>query len=284
MVGAGLVGGAFFLAPTPAGSLVSPDPATTVVVGEAPERSYVEITDSDGDGIADWQEEFRDISNPLVEPTATITPFVPDTLTEQASIQLFEDMMRARMIGGGFAESDESLVERNFQNIAAAAEDTLYTEADITINTGRLNESEERAYFNAVASIIERNAADTRNEALILQEAVNANDPSLLAELAINERVYLNMRDEMLRLSVPAQYSEIHLDLTNAYSAIYNDILAMQDVFDDPLNALVRIKRYEDDAAGLFYAMQNYHLELRDSSIRLNDQDIANIFALFKSQ
>ncbi len=72
-----------------------------------------------------------------------------------------------------------------------------------------------------------------------------------------------------------------HLDLINTFHAIHKDIEAMSAAIDDPAFALLRLKRYEDDASGLGYAMQNMFFALDDYAHLFKVTDPATLFVIF---
>ncbi len=54
----------------------------------------------------------------------------------------------------------------------------------------------------------------------------------------------------------------------------------MRIAFDDPILALVRVKRYEDDAAGMYYAMKNIFDTLHTAGVRYQYDEPAGRFGL----
>ena len=79
----------------------------------------------------------------------------------------------------------------------------------------------------------------------------------VLAELDPIIVGYRAMKKGLLNLTVPARVAGVHLDLINVIEAVASDIEAMRHVFTDPLLTMLRMKRYTDDAAGLYYALKN---------------------------
>lgn len=89
------------------------------------------------------------------------------------------------------------------------------------------------------------------------------------------------MRDESLLVPVPKLFLKQHLDLINTYEAIYKDIYAMTLSLEDPAVALLRIKRYEDDALGFSLALQNMYDALEPHAGLFTANDPALLFANF---
>ena len=121
------------------------------------------------------------------------------------------------------------------------AEDKLYTEHDIKTHADNGQES-LRVYGNAIANIlISNNPSGTRSELEILEQALASEDEVVLAELDPIIAGYKGMNKGLLNLIVPTQVAGAHLDLINVIEAVTNDIIAMREVFTDPLLSLIHI-------------------------------------------
>lgn len=253
-----------------------------MTVVQAPKRTHIEVLDSNKDGIPNWQDELRE-NEPLVLNEATSTPYeAPESLTGTFALRFFEDAVRAQNYGA-FGMTNEELVAEATQTLAEEAQDELYTEADLTIdpNTDPLT---LKAYGNAVAAIILSQSNTSDSEAVILQDVLRYNDPQRLQDLEPIAQSYDIMVTGMLALSVPQSYSEEHLNLVNALSAIREDIRGMQLLYEDPLYTLLRMKRYEDDALGLSNAVLNlFNTLYLEDSIHWNEHEPAAQLIRFES-
>lgn len=276
IVGSGLIGLSYFAAATTDQS-AAPNVATGVVAGEAPGRSYIEIADTDNNGIPDWRENLKSLRTIPFSTQASSTDdyVIPDTLTAQFAIELFQDTVRKDAYAP-FGSTPEDIMAKAEQKIQAAAADKLYTRQDIKISSDN-SAASLKNYGNKVAEIAQINgiASDIENEAVITEKAVRQGDPELLAPLATIANSYKNMRDSMLDLPVPQEAVSSHLNLINTYNALLIDIEGMQVAFEDPLYAMTRIKRYEDDATGLYNALNNLYGQLREGGVRYDQTDIA---------
>ena len=70
-------------------------------------------------------------------------------------------------------------------------------------------------------------------------------------------------------------------DLINTFNAIEQDIEGMTLAFSDPAVTLLHLKRYQDDATGLAYAMQNMFFALKPYGDKFKPDDPASIFIVF---
>lgn len=257
---------------------------TSSIVTVAPERQYIEIEDRDNNGIPDWRESLREARTiEFQTPTTTATYIPPDTLTGQLAIELFENAVQQEVYGE-FAASNEEILSRTELQILEAAQDSFYDFADI-IETNTTSEEALRAYGVAIADIALQYAIDAslENEAVITKAAIDANNPELLADLAIIAESYRGMREAMLNLPVPEVLAVDHLNLINSYHALYIDVTAMQQAFSDPLLTMTRLKRYEDDALGVYNALRTIYSNLAESGIvySANDQPVSVFWFIF---
>jgi hypothetical protein len=273
VVGVLLVGTAFFFSPYHHPR--SADPRLEVVAGPAPERNFIEITDKNGDGVADWRETIPAVPQ-LSDSDATSTASTTRTHTAEAAIGLLEHMMTENMNG---AANPQLALARTTAYIQGLAMDDLYTAADIH-TSGDNSTDAFRAYGNAVAQITFDNSvpAETKDEVTALQDAMESNDPSALEDLAVTEASYAGVVHDLVALTVPSSLSKQHLDLINTMNALAVDVDGFGQAFSDPLYALVRIKRYPDDVRGLYAAVSNLYLAIDAAGVTFTDADVASRF------
>ena len=281
LVGFALVAGAYVLS-TFGESNFRSQPAA-VAVAAAP-RVAIAVTDNDNNGIEDWRDEFITTKPIILDPIdSTYEP--PTTLTGQLGIDFFEDYIRSKS-AGPFGSSQEEVIERAVETMSAQAVYTLYDSPDITIMTTWDND-DIVTYANTVALVItNNNIADSRGEIAILSDALSQVEPDIenIEELAEIAAAYQNMRDQTLAIPVPAFAAKQHLDLVNTYHALYESITAMAISIEDPAFALIRIKRYQDDATGLRIALQNMYDTFEPYASLLGPDDPALLFVLFSPE
>lgn len=273
---AGLVSTALFLRSdrqTPATAPVE----TVAVVRNAPERSAIIEEDSNNDGVPDWQEALQKTEAIQVtgEATGSYTP--PETLTEQFALDFFEDMVRAENYGD-FGDSPEELVAGASTELTNQAYDTLLTQNDITTSDNNTQAALNR-YGETVARVMQSAPATAEeNEAVILERALRNQDASELKKLDEKIAAYEYMLDETKAITVPSRLTQEHLNLLNAYQALISDIEAMSTAFDDPMLALLRMKRYQDDASGLYATIVNLYGKLLElGAVWEQDSPVYNI-------
>ena len=195
-------------------------------------------------------------------------------------INFFESIIRARGYGP-FGRTDEEVIDDTVDILTTETAHALYDTPDITI-LQEWTDQDILNYANAVAETINNNnVADMESELIILQDLLTSENPNRLTELKTLSEVYRRNRDDTLNIPVPGFLVKEHLDLINTYHAIHKDIEGMTLALDDPAFALLRIKRYQDDATGLGYALQNMYFALEPYASLVSADDPAVLFVIF---
>ncbi len=232
-----------------------------VVVTAAPKRSAIPINDSNNDGVADWQESLQKTEPIAVTENASSSFDAPDTLTEQFALEFFEQMVRNES-NGEFGKDPQAFVSAFNGALVNQASDEPLDRDDIR-TTENNSPSTLTQYGEAVAVIMNRHDEESNeNEAVILERALRDGNAAELAKLNGKIQVYSNLLKDTVALQVPSRVAAEHLALLNAYQALLADISAMQNAFNDPMKALLRMKRYQDDATGLTTAIGNLYTAL----------------------
>src|SRR3989344_1766301 len=275
-VGFAIVAGAYTISSFTKPTLSVPTPSVATVAA-APTRVAISVQDTNSDGIEDWRETFITPSQTIRKVTSTTTPFVPETITEQFGVNFFQDIVRMKGYDG-IGRTKEQVLSDSINDLTALAKDKIIDVRSIEVGTDSSGQA-VRTYTNAHADIIlTYGKTGTRHELEVLDELLKTNNPEAAEELGIIATAYKNMSEQVQTLVVPPQLAKMHLDLINVYQALYFDILAMQGAITDPMVSLVRLQRYEDDAAGLVYAMENMYQAVLPYAKEFQRNDSALLF------
>lgn len=241
------------------------DGSLAVVSGPAPSRTYIEARDSNNDGVPDWQEALR-TTEPFLIDQATSTFEVPDTITDRFAVEFFESFVRSKS-AGPFGNSNEETVENAVGRLETQTREELFGPNDITSIT-ESSQASLQAYGNEILRIATTGTvSNTTNEAVITLEAVRSQDKTKLAALDEKIVAFESYVDQMLKAPVPQGYTKEHLNLTNAYNAVLNDIRAMRSAFEDPMYTLIRLQRYQEDTEAVRVALETIFKKLEQAGI-----------------
>ena len=283
LIGIGLVLGSLVISNFNRPTISEPAPRAATTISTQIQREYIEVADKNNDGIEDWREEFVITAPVALEATST-TPalfVMPDTATDQVGIQLFESLLLTKT-NNQIPQTNTELVDRTTAKVNTLATDTLYTNRDII--TVPVTPLAIRTYGNTMGqSLINHNVVGSENELTIVQRAIQSNTPEELAKLVPLAEMYKALRDDALNTPVPERFAENHLNLVNAYHTMYLNIENFNLIFDDPLVALLRIKRYQDDATALAITLENVYRAASPYASLFTEDDPATVFIAFSN-
>ena len=281
VIGFALVAGSYVVTHFGGNNQTTPTTKIYAVAAKTDARTYIKVTDKNGDGIEDWQEEFVNETPLLISnsTTASSSYVAPTTVTDQMGVKLFQSILEAK--GRGNIGPDTTQVITNTANVLrqTAVTDTLSTLRDITV----IENSPEaiRTYANTLGQILlNNNVPGSENELDIITRAIKTNDPTELNKLDPIIAMYKNLRDQTIGTPVPRGFEKQHLDLINVYQGVYSTLDGMKLVFSDPVVALLRTKRYQDDALGLVTALGNMYTSFSVHPV-FEANDPALVFGVF---
>lgn len=259
MVGGTMVTVAFFAATDKKGDVPN-TPAEPVaarnIIGERP---YIPENDSDGDGIPDWKETL-DVIEPIameeilaLASSTSASSSEPETLTDEVAVRVMSRVLEAKRDG---AEADmviDSIIRAEMLELQVESRQMAYGKSDISAFNNAAPE-DIHAYVNQLANITLTYPLPegTKHELAILQEALVSRNTVDFEEFNPIIDSYTKIVEQTAATPVPAEFATLHVDLLNAYDAILTDITAMKNLPEDPVLAMVRIKRYEEDLSGLY--------------------------------
>ncbi len=284
LIGFAIVAGAYTINSLNKKVVESPTSADSVAnVSQAPERVAITVKDSDNDGIEDWQDEFL-TAEPIVLEKNQVEYTPPDTLTGKVGVNFMQSILTAKTRGQVGLTNEQIITDTVNQIKSEGTKDKIYDIRDINI-TKDISETSIKNYGNAMADAINNNAIQKkiRSQMEIIEDitkngTVTEEDVS---DLKILSDIYLGTFNDSLKIPVPSIFVKEHLDLMNVYNALYNDALGVSVVLDDPLLALIRIKRFNDDSKGMSIALENMYLALEKSSYIFTTNDSALLFLSF---
>ncbi|MCA9363610.1 hypothetical protein KC727_00080 [Candidatus Kaiserbacteria bacterium] len=258
-----IIGGAFYVSRKSTEHLTGVGSNTTLVsIKNVP---YTGELDANGNGTPDWEEElsknvFEKIATPeeLVSTSTTDTSSL--TYTDRFARSFFEDYFNTQT-GNAIPQTQEEFVNRAVTTVERETSALRYTRADVITTDD--SDVAIRAYGNAVGEIVLRNSAGgSDHELLILQRAMEERNAAVLTELLPIQGAYEGLVADARALPAPVSLANQHRDLINAFEALRADITAMQLIFDDPLYAYARLKRYDADATNLYTAFYTLYSAL----------------------
>lgn len=277
-----LVGGAWFLSRA--------QTSKTGNVGETKKADLAALEkDTDGDGLKDWEErlwksdvnnkdtdgdgttdgdEVKEERNPLVagpddslKTLALSENIVAKQSAEDESLNFSESFSRFV-----FSSYVDSKLNKSLTPETASLDALLSTKLppvkvyEITDLGPRVSNetSSYKSYGNIFSEILIQNANSSSGSELTILATAFANDDK--KELLKLDPVVRNMEasiSSLLKMQIPAEIAEKHLDFINVLSATKYDIEMMKSAYDDPMVAFLAVNSYKGDSERLTRSLEN---------------------------
>lgn len=218
--------------------------------------------DNDGDGSKDWEEILvgSNPNDPQSKPsnikasvTADITKTAPEKLEpiDLVSRDFFARYMELRQLGGANDKaSQEELVARTTGNIVLS-EPAKYKIDEIIVspNSDALS---IKSYAQEVSLIFKNYSINSRNEALIAKESVDAEDPEKLKEIDPIIKSYKNIINALIKVSTPQSVATLHIDLLNSMNSALFVAQSFRDSEADALKGIQGVAYYPIAAQNMY--------------------------------
>ncbi len=237
---------------------------------QAQKAIQVLSTDTDKDGLKDWEEELWHTDQKKPDTDGDGTPDAeeirlgrdpvkmgPDdkldketiekktvpgggdwTETDRLSRELFGKYLTMRKSGAPFTAEDERKLLEEFANRPMSiAREKIYTEQDVVLAASN-GETALRAYGNALGKVVTAHIDKGENELIIFERALQNEDPQDLAGLENRVKRYENMLADLTVIPVPPSATSIHIALLDALEGVKEAIAGMAIALNDPVHAL----------------------------------------------
>lgn len=130
--------------------------------------------------------------------------------------------------------SQQVLINEVLRNGFVTDSPKVYAGTDIVVKED-VSMASIRQYGNDLGSILKTYSVQSRNEAVITQEALTKSDPTILKELDPILVSYKNILTNILKIPVPQTLAKNHLDLVNIMSSSIFMIENFKKSVDDPI-------------------------------------------------
>jgi hypothetical protein len=225
-------------------------------------NSSAKDIDIDGDGSKDWEEILvgSNPNDPKSKPdqtkagvTGDITKSTPEKLEpiDVVSRDFFARYMELRQIGAVKDKtSQDELVARTIGNMKVS-NPAEYTVSDISITPDESKESLV-SYGKEVGNIFRKFTISSRNEAVIVKESMEKENPEILKEIDPIISSYKSILNALVKVSVPKSMSSLHLDLVNSMNGSLFIAQSFRDSGNDAIKGIQAISHFSNIQVKLF--------------------------------
>jgi hypothetical protein len=183
----------------------------------------------------------------------------PGSLTEQFSQTLLTQYLQqsATDVQNGTTPSDSevmTLAQSAMQTFALQQEhQDVYTLGQVQVGgTGPDAMKQYAVAAEAVFAANNPNADDTSESELdYFSDAVEKNDPTALVQVAKIAKSYSALGPALMKLQVPTEAQNAHLEIANAAARLGADITDLSMMNNDPLRAYLGLAQYQIDVVSI---------------------------------
>ncbi|GMU74066.1 MAG: hypothetical protein AMXMBFR44_2650 [Candidatus Campbellbacteria bacterium] len=264
------------------------------------QKTYVNETDTDGDGLKDWeeslwgfnpknadsdgdgindgaekqelqaqiltqQEAFAQLLDPTQDPNWESLSY-----TEQVTGRLLADYLTFKQTGRALTEKDAAALVENLPTyeIPTKAAPRVYSLTELRLSNAA-GEGALYAYGNEVGSVLSVPENETApNELLVLVSFMRSGDDAVFVrDLQIVITQYNTVISELLAITVPKSIVVEHLGVINALSAVQNDLRSFYSFTEDPFLALSVFTAYNESTTQRDEAFDALRAALADEGV-----------------
>lgn len=235
----------------------------TKIINPASQNLAVVGNDTKSDpnaNLKSWQETLSVITGTTTDLTGSGNASTEDNnLTSQMAKNYFGQFLT--LSAGGqtsLTDADANQIAQNAINTTdTTIQAKIYTEKDL--KTEPTNTANVNTYFEAMNTTFSKNDIILKeNELDILNQAVVSGKQSDLDKINPMISGYNQILSDLIKMPVPSEAVNLHLELTNVVSEIISDVDSMKNTLIDPVKGLTAIKLYQSDYSNFILSIQKF--------------------------
>jgi len=266
--------------------------------------------DSDNDGLKDWEEilwktdpnnpdtdadkttdgeEIKQNRNPLVSgPDDKLSPLderltnqlEPQTITDTISQAVLNELLMKKQTGDLNSEELASSVVEIVDSLSQPLENAYNID---DLNIFPISDPEKiKQYGNELAGIMEQHFKDIiESELTILAKALEKQDETEFQKLVKLELAYKNVSQEIIEIKVPEALSQKHLDITNSFDQIANELNKISQTLIDPTLGLIGFKQYLTTSQTAYDSLKNLNIYFLNNDITFKENEPGYLFEIY---
>jgi len=274
--------------------------------------------DSDGDGLADWEEvlwktnpnsadtdgdgtpdktEIDNNRNPSVagpDDTLADHPVFPSytkqirrstSTTKRMARRLAADYQEVRERGIPLTpEIQQALVSSSYREMRESLPKAQIYTLDVISTHSNASNAALRTYGYDTARLINNNTRpNAGNEYVSFLLALEENDMSHLNDMREVVAGYRDIRDALLNLTVPKTAAGEHLHLINSVHAVAHIVNSMSDIDTDPARGIAAYSRYRAAIERLTRSFDQLNALFEDNNIHYANHEAPAMFSTYAS-
>ena len=286
-----------------------------VIVANNNEQALLEkvnSTDSDNDGLKDWEEalwktdpnnrdtdqdgksdgdEVKSGRDPKKkgpndqletgqEANRAQVLLTPDTQTDRLAKTFFSLFLQAKSENKNLSDQEAiKMATKSIQlNTVGTSLAKVYAANDFKVTTDN-SLDQLKKYGNSMGSLVLENKDIMKDEIEILEKALASENKNALGELSTISLAYKNVIQGTLNIPVPEKALQNHIRLVNALQKLQSSAEEMALVFDDPSVSLSGLQKQKEGSHDLLYTLQDVNLFFGRNLVNFKTADPGFVFA-----
>ncbi|MDQ5893047.1 MAG: hypothetical protein QG640_57 [Patescibacteria group bacterium] len=214
-------------------------------VVSATDKSAQDV-DTDGDGMKDWEEILTGTNpnDPKSKEKPIASASIIKDITQQTaekiepidalSREFFARYMELRQLGiSDDKYNQQDLIQKTIDSIPLI-QAKPYLISEIKVKADNSKEAVKQ-YGNEMTAVFKKYVVSSRNEGLIVKDALQKDNPEILKELDPVVESYKNIVNGLLKIEAPQSMVIMHLDLVNAMNSTLFMMQSLRKATVDPL-------------------------------------------------
>ena len=249
-------------------------------------ESETYTSDSDGDGVRDWEEillgldpnnpdtngdgipdgkEVADARKTFEESSVNTLANASTTQTDLLAREIFGAYIQSKQQGAYDEESFDFIIAQATRSQFGVRHSALYTIDDIltTTDTGSARTLQyEESFQDAITPVI----TIGEYELTTYGRAIQTGDEEEFSKLLAAATIYQQIAETLHSITVPEDAAQPHLDLINSFSTFAKILEVMGSNPDDPLLSFVATRDFVEgeDAIKTAYAQMDIYFTLKE--------------------
>ena len=215
-----------------------------------------------------WKNILSDMTGTTTVMDSTGKPVDPNNLTAQIAQNSFGQFLALSQNGTQVTENNASQIAQNtinginYNNTV----ENIYTVKNLKIETNNI--ANIQTYFDILSrNLVKNNVLGDGSEIDIINRATVSEKESDLSKLDPIIAKYKQTVSDLLKMSIPSDAVQIHLELLNDTNNILSDIKYMREILSDPIKGLIGLKSYENHYTNLTLSAQKISAYFRLKNI-----------------
>ncbi len=218
--------------------------------------------DTDGNGVLDGAEVATKRNALIKAGQGSDAPQLSANETELFLQELLVNSTALSQAGDVSEEGATNLLKPVVDNIVNIQIGKVYSRNDLNI-IQTITIQDVYKYTTAVDKVFNQKIIGQENAIAVAMGALKDQDPDELKSLSKFEKQYATAIETLRKTPVPAPLADIHLHLVNDFSFFLGSVVALEQVFNNPLPAFASVTQYQSRLDGYIQHVDDY-----DSAIR----------------